>query len=198
VDFPELLLIRHAESEWNACGRWQGHADPPLSERGRRQAEALARELAAEPIGQIGRIDRIESSDLLRARETAAPLAAALGMPVRTDPLYRELDLGVWSGLTGDEIRARGDEVYERFTSRQPDARAPEGESRLELWARARASIEALCEGCAGERVVLVTHSGFVRACFPDLQAQNASVHRSRADLLLERLERGLAIGASA
>lgn len=179
---PELVVIRHAQSEWNVRGLWQGHADPPLSATGAGQADALARTLDGEPI------DRIESSDLLRARQTAAPLAAARGLVVHTDPLYRELDLGAWSGLTREQIATRGDDVFESFVSRSPDARAPGGESRRALWDRAQRAVEALCRRCPGERVAIVTHGGFVLACFPEAEAHNASVHRARADEILERL----------
>ena len=68
-DDGELLLIRHAESEWNVLGRWQGHADPPLSPRGLSQARELATRLVAE----LGRhsVDVLVCSDLRRTRETA-------------------------------------------------------------------------------------------------------------------------------
>ena len=68
-----LLFARHAESTWNAAGRWQGQADPPLSKRGRRQAAALAERLVAR-VGDAG-IGRLATSPLARARETAAILA---------------------------------------------------------------------------------------------------------------------------
>jgi len=186
VSAPELLVIRHGQSEWNRQGLWQGHADPPLSAEGLRQAESLVQTLATESI------DRLEASDLRRARQTAAPLAAARGFAVRTDPLYRELDLGEWSGLTGTQIEERGESILDVFQAGSPTAAAPGGESRQQLWARAREALVALCERCPGERVAVVTHGGFVYACFPDVDAANASVHRGPADELLERLERGL------
>ena len=68
-----FVLIRHAESVWNAAGRWQGHADPPLSERGRAQAEALAADLA--PLG----IEVLLASDLARAAQTASIVGEAIG-----------------------------------------------------------------------------------------------------------------------
>ena len=188
---PELLLIRHAESEWNARGLWQGHADPPLSPTGRAQADALVCVLEGEPI------DRIESSDLLRARQTAAPLARARGLAVSADPLYRELDLGEWSGLTREQIVERGDGVFQRFLSRSPDASAPAGESRRALWLRARRAVADLCQRCSGERIAIVTHGGFVYACFPDADAANGSIHKGRADEVLERIDRGLGSGRS-
>jgi len=183
---PELLVIRHGESEWNTRGLWQGHADPPLSPAGRAQALDLVRSLAGEPI------DRIESSDLQRARQTAEPLATDRGLALRTDPLYRELDAGQWSGLTREEIAARGEEVFPRFQSGSPDAAPPGGESRRQLWERVRRALEALCERSRGERVAVVTHGGFVRACFPRLDVPNASIHRAPADVLLARVERAL------
>lgn len=104
-----LFLVRHAESEWNAVGRWQGQADPHLSERGRRQARDAA--------AQVPRmVMRIVSSDLLRAAETADIIAAELGLnPVQRDEQLREIDVGRWSGLTSDEIEQRWPGSIERW-----------------------------------------------------------------------------------
>jgi len=182
---PELIVIRHGRSEWNERGRWQGHADPPLSAAGRLQAEELVERLAGTPI------DRVEASDLLRARETAAPLARSRGLPVCTDPVYRELGLGEWSGLTREQIEARDEEVLRPFLAGHPDAVPPGGESRRQLWRRAHAAVASLCERYPGERVALVTHGGFVRACFPTAEVENVSVHRGFGDAVLARLARG-------
>lgn len=95
-----LLVIRHAESVWNAEGRWQGHADPPLSERGRLNASAAAARLDGE-------VSRIVASDLVRARETAEIVGSALGLDVAIEPDLREVDVGEWSGLTSEEIEVR-------------------------------------------------------------------------------------------
>ena len=112
-----FLLIRHAESTWNAAGRWQGQADPPLSELGRRQALQLARELAVEPV------DCVIASDLARANETAAILAEVWGLGARLDPRLRELDVGAWAGLTREQIvwGRRFDRTY--FTAPSTDWR---------------------------------------------------------------------------
>ena len=92
-----VLLVRHGQSEWNAAGRWQGQADPPLTELGRRQA-ANAAEL-------VGAVDVVVCSDLDRARQTAEVMAGRLGIgPVVADAGWRERDAGEWSGLTRDEI----------------------------------------------------------------------------------------------
>jgi broad specificity phosphatase PhoE len=92
-----LLLVRHAETDWNADGRLQGQTDRPLSDFGRRQAQRLAGELEREEI------EAIYSSDLSRARETAEILGERLGLPVALDPELREKDWGTWEGLTAVE-----------------------------------------------------------------------------------------------
>ncbi len=93
----QILLIRHGQSEWNAVGRWQGQADPPLTDLGRRQA--------VDATDHIGSPDAIWCSDLQRARETAEIIAGTVGIgPVVVDEGWRERDAGEWSGLTRDEI----------------------------------------------------------------------------------------------
>jgi broad specificity phosphatase PhoE len=92
-----VLLIRHGQSEWNADGRWQGQADPALTDLGRHQALHASRSL--------GVVDAIVSSDLQRAAETAAIISSELGVgPLVLDPDLRERDAGEWSGLTRAEI----------------------------------------------------------------------------------------------
>ena len=92
-----VLLVRHGQSEWNAAGRWQGQADPPLTDLGRHQALHAARNL--------GVVDAVVASDLQRASETALIIAEALGVgPVVLEPGLRERDAGEWSGLTRAEI----------------------------------------------------------------------------------------------
>src|SRR5690348_1398191 len=93
-----LLLARHGETDWNREGRWQGHADVALNDRGREQARELATQLVNEPI------DAIVSSDLRRAHETALIIAEVKRLPVATDAGLREIDVGSWSGLTPEEI----------------------------------------------------------------------------------------------
>ena len=91
------LLIRHGQSEWNADGRWQGQADPPLTDLGRHQALHASRNL--------GVVDAIVASDQQRATETALIIAGELGVgPLVLEPGLRERDAGEWSGLTRAEI----------------------------------------------------------------------------------------------
>jgi broad specificity phosphatase PhoE len=172
VSAVPLWLIRHAESTWNAAGRWQGQADPPLSERGRQQALELARELRVEEL------ELLISSDLARAAQTAAILGEQLGLEVHPEPLLRELDAGRWSGLMRREIEARDPEALARFDASEPGARAGGGESLLELRQRARRALAALAAAHPGRRVAVVTHGGVIRALLPQLRLENAGWRR--------------------
>jgi len=146
-----VLLTRHGQSEWNALGRWQGQADPPLSDLGRRQAHEAARSL--------GGVDAIWASDLLRAVETAAIIGDDMGVgPVVLDADLRERDAGEWTGLTRAEIEQR----YPGFL---PDGRRPPGwESDELLLARAQRTLQRIADAIPGGDVLVITHAGVVFA----------------------------------
>lgn len=184
----ELLLVRHAESEWNASGRWQGHADPQLSPLGRRQADGLAVSLATEFTS--GEVTLLVCSDLRRALETARAVGATLGLTPRPSPSYRELDVGTWAGLTRAQIDARDSETLRRFESDDPDARPGGGETRREIRLRAHAAVRELVHAHPGQRIALVTHLGFLRALLPGVEPHNAECLRVDARDALTR--RGL------
>lgn len=158
-----LLLVRHGESIWNADGRWQGQADPPLSDRGRHQATSAA--------AGIGTVDAIVTSDLERAAETGALLGRALGIePVVVEPRLRERDAGPLSGLTRTEI-------HEAFPHLLPDDPAgfhpgpdghpawPDGwEPDDVLWGRVEVALLAIGRLVPDGDVVVVTHGGVMMA----------------------------------
>ena len=153
-----ITLIRHGESAWNAAGRWQGHGDAPLSDRGRAQAEALARRLRDRPMA------RIECSDLQRAAHTAA----GLGAPV-PDACWREIDVGAWEGMTDTEVRARFPEELAALR-RGEDVAMGGGESLEALRVRARAAFDRLAARLgSGEEAVVVCHGGLILALVSDL-----------------------------
>jgi probable phosphoglycerate mutase len=164
-------LIRHAESTWNATGRWQGREDPPLSERGRRQAAGLARALASEGV------ETLITSDLARAFETATIVGRVLGLRPRLEPALRELDAGSWSGLPRNEIARRDAEALARFDSGDVDAPAGGGESRREVARRARPALLAIGRQSAGRHLAVVTHAGVIRSLLPDVRVANAEWH---------------------
>jgi broad specificity phosphatase PhoE len=156
-----VLLVRHGQSEWNAEGRWQGQADPPLSDLGRRQAHEAARGLGA--------VDAIFSSDLQRAAQTAAIVAADLGVgPVVLDPDLRERDAGEYSGLTRAEIERRFPGHLDAGT------RPPGWEPDDHLLARALRAVHAIAVAVPGGLVVAVTHGGLVYTIERHLGAAHA------------------------
>ncbi len=146
-----VLLLRHGQSEWNAVGRWQGHADPPLTALGRAQALAASRSL--------GTLDAALASDLIRARETAEVVTGQLGVgPVLIDERLRERDAGEWTGLT----RAQIDEQYPGYLT---DGRRPAGWEDAEvLAARVFEALRTAHATFTGGDVLAVTHSGVIRA----------------------------------
>lgn len=153
-----LLLLRHGESTWNAEGRWQGWADPPLSDVGEAQSRAAAAWLDGLAF------DAVASSDLKRARCTAAILAEALDLqvgPVELDPGLRERDVGRWSSLTADEIEAGWPGCLEAWRSGQLH-RPPGGETDEAMTARITASLERLAARPA-RSILVVTHGGVIR-----------------------------------
>jgi len=164
----DLQFVRHGESTWNAAGRWQGQADPPLSETGRRQAKAASAALVA--LGATV----IASSDLARAAETAREIGAVVGLAPRWVPELRELDVGAWSGLRHEEIARRFPGELARFRAGDPDVRPGGGETRAELRARVTAALAALAAEAPG-RVIAVSHLGVLRAIRPAAELANAA-----------------------
>jgi broad specificity phosphatase PhoE len=159
-----VLLVRHGQSEWNAAGRWQGQADPPLSDLGRRQARAAATAL--------GTVDAVFASDLQRAAETAAIIAAELGVgPVVVDPGLRERDAGEWSGLTRAEIERDwpgyldppADEHAGFGPSTTAKPRRPPGwEPDDSVLSRATAALHRIHHAVGEGDVLAVTHGGLI------------------------------------
>ena len=146
-----MLLVRHGQSEWNAVGRWQGQADPALTDQGRLQAREASRAL--------GTVDAVWASDLQRAVETATIVADHLGVgPVVLDVDLRERDAGEFSGLTRPEIAAR-------FPGYLDDGRRPPGwEPDEALLARALRALRRIAAEVPGGDVLVVTHGGLVYA----------------------------------
>ncbi len=150
-----LILMRHGETDWNAQARLQGHRDIPLNPTGLRQAAAAAPSVAALAP------DQIVSSDLSRARTTAAAVAELTRLPVRIDPRLRETSMGLWEGLTREDVVARWPGEWERWRTTSAHNSPPEGESR---WQVARRAAEVVDEVDAGdvERALLVAHGGLI------------------------------------
>jgi probable phosphoglycerate mutase len=180
-----VWLIRHAESEWNALGRWQGQRDPALSERGREQAQRIVALLAD------ARLEAIIASDLARARETAAIAASALGVPLHLDARLRERDLGYWSGLTSVEIVARWPADLARLRARDPELQPGGGESLRALHARVVEFVEVLSRWPGKGPLAVVTHAGILRALGITPTPGNAAVRSATIGALRQGLTSG-------
>lgn len=167
-----LFFVRHGETEWNRIGRWQGHADIPLTEEGKQQAATLAERFVTE--GE--QFDHIYASDLGRALETAQIIAAALHMPVHPLIELREMHLGGWSGLTSDEIRSRYASDWDAFERGVDFRRGEHGESLADIRARVTAVIERLVGEHPGQRLLVVTHGGTIRAAMHYVQQRTGEV----------------------
>ncbi|MFF3729106.1 bifunctional RNase H/acid phosphatase [Streptomyces sp. NPDC002476] len=150
-----FVLLRHGETALTPEKRFSGSGgtDPELSAAGRRQAEAVARSLAAR-----GTIQEIVSSPLRRCRETAGAVAARLGLEVRIDEGLRETDFGAWEGLTFAEVRERHGSDLDAWLASEEAAPTGGGESFAEVTRRVAAARDRLVARHAGRTVLLVTH----------------------------------------
>ena len=183
-----ILLIRHGETAWNAVRRLQGHIDIPLNAEGERQAGALARALAAEPV------DVIVSSDLQRARQTAQAVADHYdGATVHTDANLRERCYGVFEGMLYTEVEQQYPADFALWQARDIDAVMPPGErvaeSFRQFYARAIAAIGEWAERHPGKTIAIVAHGGVLECAYReavgmqldsprDFQVKNASINR--------------------
>ncbi len=161
-----LLLLRHAESQWNAQGRWQGLADPPLSARGEEQAR-----LAGPRLASFG-ISMVVTSDLRRARATAELVAARLALvEPHLDASLREYDVGAWSGLTRPEIEARWPGEIDDWRHGRLVA-TPGGERRDAFVARITAAVVRVAATHADDTIAVFTHGGVISALARSLGAE--------------------------
>ncbi|MEN7526786.1 MULTISPECIES: histidine phosphatase family protein [unclassified Cupriavidus] len=185
--YTHLIVIRHGETAWNRERRLQGQVDIPLNDTGRAQALALAGALSGEPI------DAVYSSDLGRAMETAAPLAQALGLTVRTEPRLRERHYGDLQTMTYAEVAEKRPEDFANWQARVPDYAPPGGESLREFQDRAVEIALALARRHPGERIAMVAHGGVLDCLYREATGMtieaprehellNASINRMRCD----------------
>ncbi len=151
-----IFLARHGESDWNAANRFQGHSDRPLTDLGRRQAEALAELVAREDV------DAIYSSPLIRALETARLVGARTGLDVVEDEDLREVDTGGWSGLSREEVQQRFPDGFERWVS--GGAGWEDGETYEEMGERVLGAVRRIAAAHPGGRVLVISHGGPIRA----------------------------------
>ena len=151
----EIWLARHGETDANAEGRVQGSIDPPLNDRGREQARALARE--ASKLG----IEALYTSQQQRARETASIVAEALGLEPRVDDRLAESYRGEWEGRLIAEIKASAPDAWAGSLALDPSFRFPNGESLEEHGARVEAALADVARGPLP--ALVICHGGTIR-----------------------------------
>ncbi|MDX2160444.1 MAG: histidine phosphatase family protein [bacterium] len=172
-----VLLIRHGQTAWNASGRWQGITQVPLNDVGIAQAQTLAEHLKDR------RIRKVIASDLTRASHTAQFIAERHGLKVIEDARWRELNMGVFQGLTYPEILERYPAEAEVMKHDYMGFAAPGGEPRRDLQARAySAFMDVIADQVedAGEgtpEIVIVSHGGTIRSLLLKLFDGDEAAH---------------------
>jgi alpha-ribazole phosphatase len=150
-----LFLVRHAETDM--AGRFCGQSDPDLNEQGRQQLAGLVNRLSQDAIR------RVYTSDLRRARQTAEAIARHFGVGLHVRPGLREIDFGLWEGLSWSEIEVRDPVLARNWVEEFPNSTAPCGESFQQFESRVRRETAFLLGEAANSPIAVVTHAGFVR-----------------------------------
>lgn len=197
-----LILIRHGETSWNAIKRIQGFTDIALNDVGLRQADDLGERFARLANGQssdalvehlaqadgLGSLDdkpisAVYTSDLVRAQQTAAPLAKALGLTPIVDASVRERNYGSFEGMSPEEIAERFPSEYAHWQTRDPEFRPGPGESQQMFHDRVVAALRTIAAKHPHERVVVVAHGGVLDNA--RRYAQSLPLRQKREYLLL-------------
>ena len=174
---PELVMVRHGETPWNAEELFRGREDIPLSDRGHEQAAVLADYLGCENIRSL------YTSPLQRAAATAVPLAERSGLePVRVNTLT-DMDFGAWQGLPLSEVRTRYPELYRTWQDRPEQVSLPGGERLDEVSGRVIPFLQDAMRHNGDGAIAIVTHRVILKVmvCFL-LGVSNASFWKFRLD----------------
>lgn len=150
-----LFLVRHAEIDM--AGRFCGQSDPELNEQGRQQLAGLVNRLSQHAIR------RVYTSDLRRARQTAEAIARHFGAGLHVRSGLREIDFGLWEGLSWSEIGVRDPALAKSWAEMYPNSTAPGGEPFQQFEARVRRETAFLLGEAAESPIAVVTHAGFIR-----------------------------------
>lgn len=152
-----LTLIRHAATEWNEVGRFQGHLDSEISDIGNQQLTLLKNRF------ENTELDYLFSSDLPRAAKTGRELAKVTGAELFLDPRLRERNFGLFEGLTKEEIRLRFADKFDTFNETYGEKDIPNGESYSEFEFRIVRTAHHYLSQRGGKSTILVTHGGWIR-----------------------------------
>jgi probable phosphoglycerate mutase len=171
-----ICFVRHGETDWNIEQRMQGHRDLALNAHGLAQAVAVGRHFSAVQAVAL------YSSDLLRARQTAQPIAQALKLALIPLPALRERHFGRCEGMTFDEIAVRHADDARAIVTRDPDYAAPGGgESRRQHELRVLDCVARLASDHCGQAIVVVTHGGVLDVIYRRAHGQPSDAARDYA-----------------
>ena len=149
---PEIILVRHGETEYNASETFRGRADVPLNENGLRQAELLGKFLGSE------KIDAVYSSPLQRAVRTAEAVAAPHDLRVNTIDSLNDIDCGEWQGLTLKEVHNKYGDIYQDWLDTPEQVKIPGGESLEDVRKRVLPFVQDAVMRCGEGKIILVSH----------------------------------------
>ncbi len=172
-----IIAIRHGETAWNVDTRIQGQLDIDLNDKGRWQAQRVARALAEETIHHV------YSSDLSRAHATARAIAQHSGEPtarkVQLHTGLRERGFGTFEGQTWADIETRWPEESRRWRQRDPHFAPPGGETPLQVRERVAQTVNAIAAQHLGQQIVLVAHGGVMDILYRLATSQELSAPRT-------------------
>jgi phosphoserine phosphatase len=171
-----VFLVRHGQTTWNAISRYQGRLDPPLSEIGDRQMEAVANLVFP------GAFDLVYSSPLKRTRVLAGIIAQRAEAPVRIDDRLIEINLGAWQGMHREEIEREYADMFHTWYDRPDLVQFPAGENLAAVWDRVGSFMTEVFEsGRDVSRVCVVTHDVVIKvALMQSLGIPTRHLHRFR------------------
>ncbi len=157
-----VYLMRHGQVEGHEQRRYNGQNDVPLTDEGRRQAQALAERLRRVPLAAV------HASDLSRCVMGARLVAEPHGLRPETHAGLRELHIGKWQGLTWDEIRSRWPREWQARLDDLVNYQVEGGESLRQMAERVRPVVAGLIERHRGEEIAIVAHGGVNRVILLD------------------------------
>ena len=158
----KVIFVRHGETLWNHSKRYQGQSDIPLNEKGIQQAKKVAQRLAGQTISAV------YSSDLIRAVQTAEAIANEHSLQVVPLPEFREVNFGLWEGLTYEEIMAEWPEALSAIYAKPGSVCIPEGESFYDVQKRTAIGLSKCIANHHEETIVIVSHGGTMRILLCD------------------------------
>lgn len=144
-----IYLVRHGQTDWNIEKKTQGHTDIPLNENGMKQARVLAQKISHL------KIDKIISSDLLRAKETAEIINESFGKEIILDTRIREINYGILEGVPRDTLTQ---DTWDIFNNNPEQLKA---EPKVHIFERIKSFFDELQD--SKDNILIVTHGGALR-----------------------------------